>query len=229
MTKRIITINDGGPLGRKNDQSVSARTIRPQQAVPSKQHRLMLWCRSVTGLLPPSYNEEGTNDKKIFALLPPGIAIINRHEKRHVGNVDVIRNAVRSAFELPYTVPIYYIERTSLEEQVSIWSSVDVAITPHGAQETGLIFLPACGGVLEFLPHGYYYPNYFGSLAAGSGKHHAFLCMSANQSDHSCHHDNVNGPVYKGDWCPPERHIQHGVAILLHQWKECCQNNGISS
>ena len=39
----------------------------------------------------------------------------------------------------------------------------------------------------------------------------------------------VNGPVYKGDWCPPEQHVQHGIAILLHQWKECCQNNGKST
>jgi hypothetical protein len=171
----------------------------------------------------------GNERQEDFCPSIPRIAIINRHEKRHIGNVDAIRNAVRSAFELPYDVPIYFFERASLEEQVSIWSSVDVAITPHGGQETGLIFLPACGGLLEFLPHGYYYPNYFGSLAASSGKHHAFLYMSANQSDHSCHHDNVNGPVYKGDWCPPERHIQHGVAILLHQWKECCQNNGKSS
>ena len=126
-----------------NDQSVSVRTIRPQQhyqgspfQTASVDTMISFRDKLVAAVVPPQKEQQD-----YFCPSIPRIAIINRHEKRHINNVDAIRNELQSEFELPYNIPIYYFEQTSFEEQVLIWSSIDIAITPHGAQETGLIFL----------------------------------------------------------------------------------------
>ena len=60
---------------------------------------------------------------------------------------------------------------------MDILSQTDLVISPHGAQLTGIPFLPTCAAVLELFPEGYLIPNYFGSLAAASEVAHSYLYL----------------------------------------------------
>ena len=48
--------------------------------------------------------------------------------------------------------------------------SLDVLVTGHGAGETNIAWMPPCGAVVEYFPHGYFIPYYFRSLAEQSSK-----------------------------------------------------------
>jgi Glycosyltransferase 61 len=119
----------------------------------------------------------------------PRIGILNRRPEnfRSLLNVDAIVNALEN--ELLYmneniehcyrlgkiskpTVNVAYFEGVSFQSQIEFYSSVDIILTPHGAQETGLFFMPRCGAILEFFPKGYHIPWFFGNLARMSGIAH---------------------------------------------------------
>ena len=51
-------------------------------------------------------------------------------------------------------------------------AQADIVIGPHGAQFTNTLYQPTCGSLIELFGAKYYLPNFFGSLARLSGKHH---------------------------------------------------------
>jgi hypothetical protein len=155
----------------------------------------------------------------------PRIAVINRRNTRTLLNVHDIVEDLRSHFQLAQdsstttTIPEFYFEDASFEEQVTALSAMDILITPHGAQETGLVFLPKCGGVLELIPEQYYYPKFFGTLAASAGLDHSFLYLARNTSDHSFDISRRDVPL-----CPPVPRIREAVALLTERWQHCCNS-----
>jgi hypothetical protein len=44
-------------------------------------------------------------------------------------------------------VRVMYFENATFQEQMEFFATVDIVITPHGAQSTGLFFLPICGAI----------------------------------------------------------------------------------
>ena len=58
----------------------------------------------------------------------------------------------------------------------------DILLSPHGAQNTNLAFLPTCGGVLEFFGDGYWVPYFYGSLARSTGHYYYAIYTGAKQS-----------------------------------------------
>jgi hypothetical protein len=65
-----------------------------------------------------------------------------------------------------------HFEQLTFRQQVALMHSLDVAITVHGAGETNIAFMRPCSIVVEVFPHGFYIPDYFGSLAKQSGVLH---------------------------------------------------------
>jgi hypothetical protein len=147
----------------------------------------------------------------------PRIAVLNRKGSRQLANPQEVASAIEKALKLPYSVPEIFFEGLSFEEQTVILSAVDIIVTPHGAQETGMIMMPDCGGVFEIIPGDYYYPNFFGTLAATSGLEHGFVYLG---KDVAYHFYNVS--VRNPELCPRVDDVVKGVEGLLGRWKTCC-------
>jgi hypothetical protein len=165
--------------------------------------------------------------------LVPRVAILNRgyrHDKpsRSLLNANQVTNALRLAShnETLYSVaPVTYFESASFLDQVDFYSSMDIVISPHGAQLTGIAFMPACGSVMELFPKGYSLPMYFGSLATSSGLHHSYFYMSQGSEDE----ENTMFMSGSGnreasrrvDFCGTPSRIVDAVRLLVEEWKQC--------
>jgi Glycosyltransferase 61 len=109
----------------------------------------------------------------------PRITILNRISTRRIVNVDKLKSAIVGLLKkndtntTTTTVRVEHFEGRSFAEQVTIMANADIVVSPHGAQQlTSIPFMKSqpCGAVLElFFPTGYWFPHYFGSLAAASG------------------------------------------------------------
>ena len=163
----------------------------------------------------------------------PRISIVNRKRTRHLRNSPTIADAIKDSFQGIYpnetlpTIEEHYFEGKSFAQQVATWSSTDIVITPHGAQETGVVFLPDCGGILELIPENYFYPKFFGTLAASAGIHHSYIYLSANASNTNYWLNYRNGgeEMIRNGWCPPVDKIVEGVMALSDAWRQCCYSN----
>ena len=86
----------------------------------------------------------------------PRIGILNRRDysarslvnAHQLANLPEIKELSRDNF-----VDVKYFEEADFQEQVTWFRSVDILISPHGAQLTGVAFMNApCGHVLEIFP-----------------------------------------------------------------------------
>eukprot|EP00588_Corethron_pennatum_P001134 CAMPEP_0194291078 /NCGR_PEP_ID=MMETSP0169-20130528/42676_1 /TAXON_ID=218684 /ORGANISM="Corethron pennatum, Strain L29A3" /LENGTH=538 /DNA_ID=CAMNT_0039038853 /DNA_START=87 /DNA_END=1703 /DNA_ORIENTATION=+ len=153
----------------------------------------------------------------------PRITFLNRGKKssRHLHNAEELIDDLQSNHG--YNITLEYFEGKSFEQQAYLMSQWDIVLTPHGAQETGLFFLRDCGGVIEIMPQNYYYPNFFGSLAATAGIHHGVM--------HNTNNDyNYNGTV-KNYWlrwrntdnfCPSRVAVKEALDTMVDQRRSCC-------
>lgn len=84
----------------------------------------------------------------------PRIAILNRDSNysRTILNSRIISDQLMP-LSRDDMVPIKYFESLSFPDQVSFFRSVDILISPHGAQLTGLPFMNApCAHIVELFP-----------------------------------------------------------------------------
>ena len=167
--------------------------------------------------------------------LVPRVAILNRgyrHDKpeRSLLNAQQVRNALKLAShsnnETLYSVaPVAYFESASFLDQVDFFSYNDIVISPHGAQLTGIAFLPSCGSVMELFPKGYSIPEVFGSLAATSGLHHSYIYMSQGEETEENAIHMQGGPNREAsrsvDFCGTPSQIVDAVQLLVEEWKQC--------
>ena len=162
----------------------------------------------------------------------PRIAILNRHmaSGRHILNAPAIANALHNAFPNSHSVPIVYFENKTFIEQIRFFATeADIVITPHGAQLTGMAFLPPCASVLELFPPDYLVPDYFGSLAAAINISHSFLYLGGNYEDdstilpHEKYHYYVPNDENKDDaQCPNREKLVDAVQNMVQNWQSCC-------
>jgi hypothetical protein len=173
-----------------------------------KQHQQKHGCRVATRQALPNDND-----------LPiPRIAMINRKETRKLLNGIEILLDWKNHMNISYDLPEYYLEGMTFDQQVTLMADIDILITPHGAQETNLVFMPPCGGILEVIPDRYFVPKYYGSLAASSGLDHAVLYLADNLEDKS-----VDGKTKQHSMCVPLDSTRYGIQRLVDRWQKCCQ------
>lgn len=127
-------------------------------------------------------------------------------------------------------VPIIYFEGRAFKDQVAFFSSIDLLISPHGAQLTGIFFMPSpCSAVLELFPNQYYIPSFFGSLAETGGLEQYVLYLS-NETLPDYHNMRTNGGSARGvNLCPPLANIVQAAKIMIEDWKVCCERHGARS
>lgn len=111
----------------------------------------------------------------------PVIGILNRHRDhgRTLLNIDLLKEKLEQRFRT--IVKVEYFEDKSFLGQVVAMSEIDILISPHGAQLTGIPFMQPCGRVLELFPVGYHVPEFFGSLAVASGLNYSYIYTGQNR------------------------------------------------
>jgi Glycosyltransferase 61 len=157
-----------------------------------------------------------TYKKKIIVPILPRISILNRYatrdSKRSIINVNkvqsIIQTIIDTYFELnttsttttnsnnknnnnqnhnQKTVTIQYIDDgTSFLQQIQYFSNVDILVSPHGAQLTGIFFMPPkCSHVIEIILSTWIESNFFGSLASSINIKYNYLLVLPPQSSSS--------------------------------------------
>lgn len=110
----------------------------------------------------------------------PVIGVLNRGKRRRWLNADNFIDRLKATnFKVQHR-PNF--NSATFLEQVSFMASIDILVSPHGAQLSSLGFMKPCSLVLELFPPGYFVPWFFGSLAAGSGVHHSVLYTGEDQA-----------------------------------------------
>ncbi|CAB9528746.1 expressed unknown protein [Seminavis robusta] len=145
----------------------------------------------------------------------PVIAYIDRQDSRRaIANSDeVLARLNKAGYDVRY-LPSF--NGTSWIEQINFMSEVDIVMGPHGQQFTTSMFIPQCGSLFEFFPRGYYVPNWFGSMAAMSGKHHFFTYEGGNAKVNDAREVklyNVSAPA-----------VEQVTAVMVERWHSCCAN-----
>lgn len=159
----------------------------------------------------------------------PRIAILNRHRSREWLNTDAIVQRLLP-FAANESIPVVFSEpNTTFLEQIAFFRNVDILLSPHGAQLTGLPFMPDCGCVLEILPAGYYFPYYFGSLAMASNLQHGYVSITNTgdwraESAEGMASRRSRKKVRNKRLCPNADSIFDGAMQLIQGWESCCKN-----
>lgn len=143
----------------------------------------------------------------------PRISLLNRDKTRRLLNSQEIRTHLQ--MNLGVDIPEYDFEGQSLQYQLETMARTDILVTPHGAQETSIVFMPPDANILEILPQDFYTPHFFGTLAATAGIYHKFLYMAQNTSDHE-----LDYRLRSVDLCVMPRLIKEGLEELIQKWKQ---------
>lgn len=144
--------NDGTPL-RVQEMMEKDGSVSPF-AMASREHAVK-W-RDL--FVPPEEEPTSRRAKKRLK-----IAVVNRPVARKLLNAIDARDNIAAAFP-EHDVFEHHLNGT-LQEMIDFFPMVDVLVSPHGSQLTGIMFMQRCSAVLEMFPHLYYTPNYFSSLA----------------------------------------------------------------
>jgi len=180
---------------------------------------------------------------------PPRIGILNRkrsssrcienaeHLVHEIVSVDFAGTSNQSATiplsSLPPVVSLKYFEDSSFEEQVRFFHSIDVLISPHGAQLTGIPFMAnkPCTHLIEFFPHNYLIPDFFGTLARDSGIKYSYIYVSsssAEEIEQSSRHGRIIGATRqqrsqnrRRNFCIDPRIMVDAVRDSIRNWCVC--------
>ncbi|KAL3913067.1 MAG: hypothetical protein SGILL_006638 [Bacillariaceae sp.] len=122
-------------------------------------------------------------------------------------------------------VPLVQFANYSFLDQMSFFSSVDILVAAHGAQNIGVGFMPQCGGIIEMFPQGIQFVNYFGTLAPDSGIEYMLYYVSdANFTvDRTERGHTFNRGLRRNDICPVPEDLFGGVDQMIQIWRSCCE------
>ena len=208
------------------------------------------------GLLP---SDTAVSLFECCATRPPRVGILNRAPRhgRALHNADALARHLQRTLASSTTttttngahlptnnragiidaiIPVVTFQGASFEDQIAFFASIDILISPHGAQLTGLPFLPPpCSALLEIFPDRYYYQQFFGSLAEAAGVRQYTLYMGGvaaeNETTTAAHvfdRDIVHGPrshrrtAKRANLCPPLDAIHDAVRTMAEDWWACC-------
>lgn len=160
----------------------------------------------------------------------PRIGILNRHATRSIENAYFIRSYLEQSLGTP--VKIMYFEQVPFHQQIKWMSSVDILLSPHGAQLTSIPFMPNCGKVLEIFPDNYLDPILFGSLANASGLEHFYMYLGNSTVQHERVIAKMRQQDYKSklqrsksrsvNLCPSIKSMLDATQLMISRWQQCC-------
>lgn len=154
----------------------------------------------------------------------PRIGVLDRLETRHLLNHRDIVKGMQSLVSTPVRYTLF--ETATFSDQIDFFSSVDILVSPHGAQLSGAAFLPTCGQVLELLPRYYHCQFFFGTLTTSAGSTASYLYLS----DENAQLEMKNITTHESrrlarsvQLCPPIPPIVSAVKELIQKWMTCCR------
>ena len=165
----------------------------------------------------------------------PRIAILNRNygdpkNKKKRGSRSILNSEATSmAIEQEIlkgtnAAPVVYFENATFQEQLAFFDNVDILVSPHGAQLTGVGFMPRCGGLVELFPPFYYYPHYFGQLAVDSGLSYMSIYVARYNKTDDPNRLKFNQAV-KRHLCPQIDPVLQAIRNLEAKWHTCCSQH----
>ncbi|GAX21796.1 hypothetical protein FisN_31Lh087 [Fistulifera solaris] len=160
------------------------------------------------------------------------IGIINREARygRSILNAQDILDQLFRVFGDKVEVDEVYFEDTSFQDQLQWFSSHDIVLTGHGAQETGMPFMPQCGILLEVFPFNYYIPEYFSALTDSTDVRHYVIVNDATQSDpisatkESTSNPETDAKAKATKLCPATRSTLEYLVTAVRDWDSCCSS-----
>ena len=160
----------------------------------------------------------------------PRIGILNRRPAvgRSIENVDYIVEALND-LSCNKTIYVEYFEGRSFADQVEFFRRIDILLSPHGAQNTGIPFMSnkKCSHFVELFPENYLLPAFYGSLARNAGIGYSYLYMSAKgddtglTNDDSTLMDRVHARAT--NFCLASGYIRDAMARVVVDWRACYQ------
>jgi len=169
----------------------------------------------------------------------PRIGILNRRPSmgRSIQNTNtIVKELVNLSFQ--QEIPVEYFEGKSFAEQVQFFQSVDILLSPHGAQLTGLPFLAGasstkCEQLLELFPDNYIIPAFYGSLARNSDIGYSYHYLSDRNSpteaDDAALSANMGLRIgaRAANLCVDPDIMRSSVQNLVNDWAKCCRDGSI--
>jgi len=124
-------------------------------------------------------------------------------------------------------VSLTYFDGHTFEEQVRFFHNIDLLISPHGAQLTGIPFLAnkPCTQIIECFPDNYLLPDFFGSLARDSGVEYSYIYASNTPEDFkgrivpSTYPEKV--AVKRQDLCISPALVVDSLKNAVRNWCKC--------
>lgn len=156
------------------------------------------------------------------------IGILNRNGSRAILNAQYIQSQMVRIFGDKVEMDTVTFDGLSLREQIAWYSTHSIILTGHGAQETGLPFMPKCGVLLELFPVGYYVPSFFGALSDSCHVRH--YTMYATQSPDPVGETKNMSQTFKErvmmrsqNFCPDTGKILVYLLRAIRDFVSCCE------
>jgi hypothetical protein len=105
--------------------------------------------------------------------------------KRRVLNENELITLIKS-----YGFQVYYLENLSFTQQVDLFSTAMIVLSPHGAGLSNIVFMPKGSSVIELFPNNYYEECYQNISMKISLKH--FLIIENNGNNNCDFNVNIN-------------------------------------
>ena len=157
------------------------------------------------------------------------IGILNRKKTRDIVNIVELVEALQVL--VTTKIAVAYFEKASFKDQVDFFSSIDILVSPHGAQLTGVIFMPRCGAFLELFPKSYWIPNFFGDMALGAGLRYSYLYLATSDKVKDMEESQSKGFRFRAraraaHFHVPVARVVSEVSCMISQWSSCCTEKG---
>ena len=197
-------------------QTVSERDDVSPFAMHSRQDAIAL-----REIFVPTLQTNDTSLKDAAATASLRIGIVNRAgQKRSILNANAMLKTLQDTFPR-HQVVLRYFENSTFQEQVDFYSQLDVAVSPHGAQLTGIMFMPPCSAILELFPDKYYTPLYMSSLAYLFGLVHANWYLSDGDVPNSLLPLATRLKNTVNNLCPSLDRVVSGVEEMIKRQHQC--------
>jgi hypothetical protein len=124
--------------------AASANAVRVRPMVDAWKDGYQLLPAPTAHMRQAFWDERQLSTMPVCAV-PIRIGILNRQKNRSILNIESLRQAVQQHTG-QQEIAVVYFEDKSFDEQLAFLSQTDILISPHGAQLTGIPFMPTCGG-----------------------------------------------------------------------------------
>ena len=157
------------------------------------------------------------------------VGVLNRHvyHGRAMVNARDIMDELFRVFGDKVQVDEIYFDDKTFQEQIGWFASHDIVLTAHGAQETGLPFMPKCSALLEVFPFDYYVPEFFSALSDSTHVQHFLL--NNDRSRDPVAETKKSAEKFEDEHkakltalCPATQNMLDNLLTAIRQWDSCC-------